>query len=273
MIKQTEKRGAATVAEFEELRRTNLHFEKLLERQGAELAEARIETDKLARSISHDLRSPLHIIAGFAEMMAKHSGDSLDDKGRHCLERITTATTQIGQLLDSILALSEMGRSKMNRVPLDFEGLARKVVRNLEAEKGDRRVIWIIGNLATVTGDPELLQKVLTSLASNALKFTRSREVARIQIGIEGEGEGLRYFVRDNGTSFDIKHRETMFGALLGEHPPADSKGGAIRLALIKRIIKRHGGRMWIEATADGGATFFFSLPDADESFSSRESL
>lgn len=273
MIKQTEKRGAATVAEFEELRRTNLHFEKLLERQGAELAEARIETDKLARSISHDLRSPLHIIAGFAEIMVKNSGDKLDDKGRHCLARITTATTEIGQMLDGILALSEVARLKMNRVPLDLESLARKAVRNLEAEKGDRRVIWIIGNLGTVTGDPDLLQRVLTNLASNALKFTRSREVARIQIGTEGEGDGLKYFVRDNGASFDIKHRETMFGALLGEHPSTDSKGGAIRLALIKRIIKRHGGRLWIEATGDGGATFFFSLPGAEESPSSAGPL
>ena len=261
------------VADLEALRLKNLQFEGLLERQGSELAEARTETDKLARSISHDLRSPLHIIAGFADMMLKHSGDSLDDKGRHCLARITTATTEIGQLLDGILALSEMGRSKMNRVPLDLEALARKVVRNLEAEKGDRRVTWIVGSLPAVTADPELLHKVLLSLASNALKFTRSREVARIQIGTEGEGDGLRFFVRDNGTSFDLKHRESMFGALLGEHPPADSKGGAIRLALIKRIIERHGGRMWIEATVDGGATFFFSIPDAEESQSSAGPL
>lgn len=261
MTKRTKKGETAAVGALEAIGLLNSQIVNQLERHKFELEDARVESEKLANSISHDLRSPLHIIGGFAEMLVKHSGQDLDEKGRHYLDRITAATVQIGQMLDKILAFSQMGQSEMHLVPVDLEALVRRIVHDLDAQKRDRRVVWLIGNLPTVLADPRLIGEAFERLASNALMFTRSREVARIQFGTEGEEAELKFFVRDNGASFDIKHRETMFGTAIGECPPADSKGGTMRLAYVQRIIQRHGGRLWTEAAPNGGATFYFTLP------------
>jgi|GEM_PF-1580615 light-regulated signal transduction histidine kinase (bacteriophytochrome) len=261
MIKRTDKMETEAAAALEAIGRLNRQVVKQLERQRFELEDAQIESDKLAHSISHDLRSPLHIIEGFAEMLVKHSGQDLDEKGRHYLDRITTAAAQIGQMLDKILAFSQMAKSEMRCAPVDLGALVKKIVHDLDAEKGNRRVVWLIGNLPTVLADAKLIGEVMENLASNAFKFTRSREVARIQFGTEGEEADLKFFVRDNGASFDIKHRETMFGSAVGKRPPEDSKGGFMKLAYVQRIIQRHGGRLWTEAEPNGGATFYFTLP------------
>ena len=261
MTKLTKSGETAAVAALEAIGRLNGQIVKQLERQKFQLEDAQNQSGRLVFSISHDLRSPLHIIGGFTEMLVKHSGQDLDEKGRHYLDRITTATAQIGQMLDKILAFSQMGQTDMHREPVDLGALVRSIVQGLDAEKRDRRVVWLIGTLPTVMADPRLLGEAIKSLASNALKFTRSREVARIQFGTEGEEAELKFFVRDNGASFDIKHRETMFGAAVGESLPSDSKGGTMRLAYVQRIIQRHGGRLWTEAAPNGGATFYFTLP------------
>ena len=261
MIKKAEKKGSGTHSELESLRVQNAQLERRLERKESELADARLELDTFAHSISHDLRSPLNIISGFADLLKKHSEQGLDEKGQRYLWRITTATDQIGLMIDGILALSRMSRSEMRRGPVALEPLVRRVVRGLEPEKGDRRVIWLIGSLPTVNADPTLIREAIASLASNALRFTRSREVARIQIGMQdGNGE-TKFFVRDNGASFDIKHRERLFDVAQGQNRPTAPNSGAIRLAYVHRIFQRHGGRMWTEALPDGGATFYFTLP------------
>jgi light-regulated signal transduction histidine kinase (bacteriophytochrome) len=245
----------------EELRRQNAELERRIGRHAEDLAAAQDEIGTLASSISHDLRSPLLVIGGFVELLSKHSAGSLDEKGRHYLERIATATGQIGQMMDEVLALSRMSVCEMHFVPTDLEPLVRKVVHELDADKGERRVIWLIGRLPTVLADPNLLRQAISSLVSNALRFTRTREVARIQIGMRSGERGMVFFVRDNGASFDIKHRERMFNALPRQPPSAGSKGCAIKLAHVQRIIQRHGGRLWTETVPDGGATFSFSLP------------
>lgn len=258
---QIEKDQCGPQQAAEELRRLNARLERRIERCAAEVTAAQDEMGALAQSISHDLRSPLHIIGGFVELLARHSAKDLDEKGRHYLQRIATATAQIGQMIAEVLALSQMSVCEMHLVPTDLDALVRKIVHELDADKGERRVIWLIGRLPTVQADPTLLRQAISSLASNALRFTRTREVARIQIGVQaGEGE-MVFFVRDNGASFDIKHRERMFNPVPRQQPPAEAKGGAIRLAYVQRIIQRHGGRLWTEAVPDGGATFYFSIP------------
>lgn len=245
----------------EDLGRQNAALARRVVRQAGELAAAREELDILAQSISHDLRSPLHVIGGFVELLERDSGKALGDKGRHYLKRISTAAGQMGHMIDEVLALSRMSLSEMHMVPTDLAPLVRKVVRDLDAEKGGRRVIWLIGNLPTVEADPVLLRQAIASLASNAFRFTRAREVARIQIGVrDGDGE-MVFFVRDNGASFDMKHRRMMFDLAPKQQPPSAQRGGAIRLAHVQRIIQRHGGRLWAEAVPDGGATFYFSMP------------
>lgn len=244
-----------------DLRLQNAELERRLEHGDAQVSAAQTEMDALAHALSHDLRSPLQIIDGFAGLMRKHSGQHLDEKGLHYLQRITTAAAQIGLIMDEILELSRMSRSELRVASVDLEALVRRVARDLDGTKGDRRIIWLIGRLPTVPADPALLRKALTSLLSNALKFTRSREVARIQIGVQAGAGELAFFVRDNGTSFAFRNRERMFDAAPDADPASAPKSGAIKLAYVQRIIQRHGGRMWTEAVPDGGATFYFSLP------------
>ncbi len=261
MTRDAENKGAEARTDLDALGRRNKELEQLLEAKEIELTAARDGIDTLAHSISHDLRSPLHIIGGFGELLAKQSARGLDEKGRRFLGRITTATVQIGGMIDEILELSRMSRCEMHCTPIDLEPLVRKAVHDLDAEKGGRRVIWIIGDLPTVCADPTMLGEAIASLASNAFKHTFSREVARIQIGMqEAEGE-LRFFVRDNGASADIKQRERLFDVDPGRLPSSSPNMGTSRLAYVQRILQRHGGRVWAEAQADGGATFYFALP------------
>ena len=261
MIKQLERDGSAPRPAAGEFARRNAALERRIARQAEELAGAREEMDTLAQSVSHDLRSPLHVIGGFAELLARDSGKALGTKGRHYLKRISTAAVQMGHLIDEVAALSRVSLAEMHPAPTDLAPLVKRVVRELDAGKGGRRVIWLIGRLPTVQADAALLRQAITSLASNALRFTRAREVARIHIGVKpGDGE-LVFFVRDNGASFDMRHRRMLFDPVPRQPSPCAPKGGAIRLAHVQRIIQRHGGRLWTEAVPDGGATFFFSLP------------
>ena len=261
MIKQLERDGSAPRPAAGEFARRNAALERRIARQAEELADAREEMDTLAQSVSHDLRSPLHVIGGFVELLTRDSGKALGEKGRHYLKRISTAAEQMGHMIDEVVALSRMSLAEMHPAPTDLAPLVKKIVHDLDAQKGDRRVIWLIGRLPTVQADAVLLRQAITSLASNALRFTRAREVARIQIGVQqGDGE-LVFFVRDNGASFDMRHRRMLFDPVPRQPSPCAPKGGAIRLAHVQRIIQRHGGRLWTEAVPDGGATFFFSLP------------
>jgi light-regulated signal transduction histidine kinase (bacteriophytochrome) len=265
MIKQAEKEQSAARAVDAELRRVNAQLTRRIERHAEELCAAQAEMDAFARSVSHDLRSPLTVICGFAELLTKHSGPALDEKGRHYLERITTAVQQVGLTIGGIFALSQMSRSEMHYARIDLEALVGRVVHDLDGSKGDRRVVWLLGPLPWVEADPTLLRLAIASLVSNALSFTRSREVARIQTGAlaahDGDSEST-FFVRDNGAAMNTKYRERMFGASRG--PPGSSPldSSATSLPYVQRIIQRHGGRTWSEAVPDGGATFFFSLPN-----------
>ena len=244
-----------------ELRRQNAALLHRIERDAAQLRAAEAELDILAHWIAHDLRSPLTVVGGFAELLRKHSGRDLDEKGAHYLQTIENSTVQIGQMLDDILALSRMSRSEMHLVHVDVEALANRIVRELDPRKGERRVVWVIEKLPRVKADPTLLRQALASLVSNALRFTRSCEVARIQIGYRPGEQELIFFVRDNAAGFDISHRERMFGAFQGPDSALGRHGSAIGLAYVQRIIQRHGGRSWAEPAPGGGATFFFSLP------------
>ena len=264
MINQIETEKSVTQPTDAERRNAGDRLTRLMERYAVELDAAKAEMDTFAHSISHDLRSPLTVIGGFAELLTKHSGKDLDEKGRHYLKRITTAALQTARMIDEIFALSLMSRSEMRCVRVDLEALVTKVVHDLDASKGDRRVIWLVGRLGPVQADPTLLRRAIASLASNALSFTRSREVARIQIGMldvhDGDNEST-FFVRDNGACKSIKRRERIFGSFEGIHSPSPAEGSAIELAYLQRIFQRHGGRMWMEPVSDGGATFYFSLP------------
>jgi light-regulated signal transduction histidine kinase (bacteriophytochrome) len=244
------------------LRRRNSMLEERIEQLGSQLKAAQGETDLLAQSISHDLRSPITVINGFTELLEKHSGGGLDEKGRHYLEMIAESTARIAKMLDEVLCLSRMSQSEMHLVPVDLDALVKRVVHDLDAAKGDRRVDWMIGSLPMVHAGPTILRQAIINFAANALNFTRSRDVACIQIGVQGSNPELIFFVRDNASGFDLKHRERMFGLFKNLDSPAAPGGSALGLKYVQRIIQRHGGRTWSEAEPDGGATFYFSLPN-----------
>jgi light-regulated signal transduction histidine kinase (bacteriophytochrome) len=231
------------------------------EHHAIELDAAHAEMDELAQTISHDLRSPLTVIGGFTDLLIAHFSKNLDHKGRHYLDLIKTSTINAAQMLDEILAISRMSRTEIQRARVDLRSVVDLVVRDLDAAKGDRRVIWLIGALPSVQADPTLIQQVIKSLVANAFNFTRTREVARIQVGVQDGNHEVILFVRDNGTGVDLKHRERMFASFQHRQSSPATEGGAIGLAHVHRIIQRHGGRMWTEAVPDGGAIFFFSLP------------
>jgi light-regulated signal transduction histidine kinase (bacteriophytochrome) len=242
-------------------RRRSAEPEQRIEDLGIQLKAAQAETDLLAQTISHDLRSPITVINGFTELLAKHSGKDLDEKGRHYLDMIATATANVARMLDEILALSRMSQSEMHYVPIDLDALVRRVVHELDAAKGNRRVDWMIGSLPRVHADPTILRQAIINFAANALKFTQSRDVACIQIGIQEKDPELIFFVRDNASGFDIKQRERMFGLFKSLDSPTAPGGSTMGLTYVQRIIQRHGGRTWSESGPDGGATFYFSLP------------
>jgi light-regulated signal transduction histidine kinase (bacteriophytochrome) len=260
MIKHLENTERAP-ADIEELSRSNTRLVEQLERQAAQLDMERAEMDNLTHSISHDLRAPIHIITGFAELLATYTGRVLDDKAQHYLDRITTASVQLAKMMDEILALSRMSRTMLTFASVDLGQVVSRLVDEFDAAKAERKIHWIVGQLPTVEADPDLMRQVVSSLLSNAVKFTRAREVARIQVGsLASDGE-LTIFVRDNGAISNVRHRERMFDENPGQQGPDDGKVGMVKLACIQRIVQRHGGRMWTEAVPGAGVTFNFSLP------------
>lgn len=261
MIKQIEKKAYAIQTPQDEIRRLNEQLAWNHDRHAIELSAAQAEMDTFAHSISHDLRSPLTVITGFVGLMAKQSEKTLDEKSRHFLDRISSSAGEMARMLDEILALSRMSRSEMHFVTVDLDILVKKIAHDLDASKGDRRVVWLIGHLPAIEADPTLIRQAITGLMSNAFKFTKSKEVARIQIGATGDERELAFFVRDNGAGLDIKHRERMFGSFQRPNSSSNLDGSAIGLTFVQRIIQRHGGRTWTESVPDGGAIFHFSLP------------
>lgn len=231
-----------------------------LKAQAAQLQAANHELESFAYSVSHDLRSPLRAIDGFAQALIEDYGGSLDDVGQGYLRRVRGGAQRMGHLIDDLLKLSRVSRAEMTLETVDLAALGRRVVSDLQREAAGRKVQWEIGGPFSASGDPRLLQIALENLLDNALKFTRSVDVARIAFGCESrEGEAV-FFVRDNGAGFDMAHSSRLFGAFQRLHTAQEFPGTGIGLATVQRVIHRHGGRIWAEASPGHGATFYFTL-------------
>lgn len=235
--------------------------------QGARVAilEERVEElnrelESFAHSVSHDLRAPLRAMDGFGRLLLADYGDKLEGEGREFLEQVCTGAVRMSGLLDDLLTLSRIGRASMRHVDVDLSGIARRVVDDLVRKEPGRSVAVDIAPNVHVIGDPRLLTTALEQLLGNAWKFTRPRAEARIAFGVELTGaEPPSYFVRDNGTGFDMKYAGKLFNPFQRMHG-ADFEGRGVGLAVVRRIITRHGGRVWPESTRDQGATFRFTL-------------
>jgi signal transduction histidine kinase/ligand-binding sensor domain-containing protein len=246
------------------IERYNQELKHQVEERTAQLEDANKVLEAFAYSVSHDLRAPLRHVDGFIDMLQKRTKTTLDDKSQHYMEVIADSAKQMGTLIDDLLSFSRMGRTEMSKSQVDLGELIEDVVRELRPEAEGRDVQWKISPLPLVTGDRAMLRMVLVNLISNALKFTRSRKIAQIEIGCEEKNETETViFVRDNGVGFDMNYFDKLFGVFQRLHRQEDFEGTGIGLANVRRIINRHGGRAWADGQIDHGATFYFSLPNS----------
>jgi PAS domain S-box-containing protein len=242
----------------ERIERFNVELEERVEERTAELRDVIKELDAFTYSVSHDLRAPVGAVSGFAHLLRTSESPRLSDDGKHMLGVIEQNAERMVNLIEGLLRFSRLGRARIRRLPLSMDGLAREALRELPgAARADMR----IGDLPDCEGDPVLLQQVWANLIGNALKYSRMRDPARVEIGWD-EGRQA-YFVRDNGVGFDMQYVGKLFGAFERLHSDAQFEGSGIGLAIVKRIIERHGGAIWAEAAPDRGATFWFTVPGA----------
>jgi light-regulated signal transduction histidine kinase (bacteriophytochrome) len=212
--------------------------------------------------VSHDLRAPLRSIHGFSQALLEDYADRFDQRGVHFLGRVRAAVERMSELIDDLLELSRATRAEMYREKVELSRLAGQISAELAATDPDRRVEFRIIGGVTCTGDQRLLTLMMRNLLENAWKFTGKRDRSVIEFGVTRGAESA-FFVRDNGAGLDMTYADKLFQPFQRLHSASDFPGTGIGLALVQRIIHRHGGRVWVEGAVDHGATFYFTLPDA----------
>jgi PAS domain S-box-containing protein len=249
------KKAEATILEL------NAGLEQKVEERTAQLQAVNKELEAFSYSVSHDLRSPLRSIDGFSKMLLKDYEDKLDEDGKDYLLTIRQATGRMGHLIDDLLKLSKVSRTELNRFEVNLSEMAAQILGELGRETPERQVVCQVMPGLVAHVDHRLLHIALQNLLSNAWKYSSKKEAATIEVGKVGTEKGEAYFVRDNGAGFDMRNVDKLFGAFQRLHTTREFEGTGIGLAIVQRIILKHGGEIWAEAATGQGATFFFTLP------------
>jgi signal transduction histidine kinase len=256
---------AALVTWFSTVRRRVerelLQARDALEKRSADLAASNKELEAFAYSVSHDLRAPLRHMAGFSELLQKNSAQVLDEKSKRYVGVILESAKKMGALIDDLLSFSRIGRAETNKTIVNLGQLAEEALSEVRRDLGDRQIVWTIERLPAAYGDRAMLRLALVNLISNAVKFTRTRTPAEIQIGpMPASDDQVVIFVRDNGVGFDMKYIGKLFGVFQRLHSGETFEGTGIGLATVQRIAHRHGGKAWAEGALDQGATFYLAI-------------
>lgn len=245
----------------ESLQGLNADLEKRVEERTSKLKEANKELEAFSYSVSHDLRAPLRAIDGFSRILVEEFADKLDEDGKRVLEVIRSNTQNMGRLIDDLLAFSRLSRKQMEALPVDMHQLADDVFKQLQSGLADQNIQFNLAPLPATQGDPALIRQVFINLLSNAAKYSRSRTQTIIDVNGRHENGDCVYYVKDNGVGFDMTYAQKLFGVFQRLHSVEEFEGTGVGLAIVQRIIHRHGGRVWAEGKVDEGATFYFSLP------------
>ncbi len=250
-----------------ELLRLNAELERRVTDRTAQLETANKELESFAYSVSHDLRAPLRHIDAFVSLLTERSGEALDAKSCHYLQTIAGSAQKMGNLIDDLLVFSRMGRVELNTTLVSASDLVQEIIRDLQLEAAGRSIEWKVAPLPPIHADRALMRQALFNLMDNAVKFTRPRAKAVVEIGFREDEQETVFYVRDNGVGFNMQYTKRLFGVFQRLHSVDAFEGTGIGLANVKRIITRHGGRIWAESELDKGATFSFALPrrPADE--------
>jgi signal transduction histidine kinase len=257
----TERRQRAEKA----LQRARDELEIRVEERTSELRSANKELEAFSYSVSHDLRAPLRAIDGFSQILLEDHREKLNKEGRRVLDIIRDNTGRMGELISDLLTFSRLGRKEIIKTKINMENLARAIFEELRSATPQGKFKTMINALPSAFGDESLIREVLTNLISNAIKFSKNEKSPVIEVGGKLENNENIYYVKDNGAGFDMKYSDKLFGVFQRLHSQQEFKGTGVGLAIVRRIIERHGGRVEAEGKVGKGATFYFTLPKKGE--------
>lgn len=246
-----------------QLRIEKKRLEENVRERTEELKIANRELEAFSYSVSHDLRAPLRAVSAFTQaLLSDHTGH-LNDEGRRLLQNVNAGAAHMDRLITDLLRLSQLNRQPLHKQPTRFSELVQGVIDGMTHERAGRNIEFVIADFPTWQVDQGLMRQVFVNLISNAIKFTRERDKARIEIGYRMDGATLVCFVKDNGVGFNMKYMNKLFGVFQRLHSADQFEGTGVGLSIVRRIVERHGGKVWVDGQQDQGATFYFSLPDA----------